>query len=75
MRNTLDGRKPEPNGSDLRGEMDSLRGLSRVGFRHGELRTRGITIHYVEGPNRGPALVLIPGQGMTWDSYAAASSR
>jgi pimeloyl-ACP methyl ester carboxylesterase len=52
-----------------------LRGLSRVGFKDGELRTRGITIHYVQGPNRGPALVLIPGQGMTWDSYARALPR
>ncbi len=51
---------------------DSLRGLSRLGFNHGELHSRGITIHYVEGPNNGPALVLIPGQSMTWDSYARA---
>lgn len=49
-----------------------LRRLSRLGFRDRELQTRGITIHYVEGPRNGPTLLLIPGQAMTWDSYARA---
>lgn len=49
-----------------------LRRLSKLGFRDGAIETRGITIHYVEGPDCGPPLVLIPGQGMTWDSYARA---
>lgn len=43
--------------------------LARYGFHHGTLETRGVTLHYVEGPASGPPLVLIPGQSMTWDSY------
>lgn len=29
----------------------------------------GVKINYVKGPNNGPALVLLPGQGTTWQSY------
>lgn len=29
----------------------------------------GVKHHYVEGPNNGPAVVLVPGQSMAWDSY------
>lgn len=49
-----------------------LRRLSRIGFEDRELRARGITIHYVEGPRHGPTLLLIPGQAMTWQSYTRA---
>ncbi|MDO8963623.1 MAG: alpha/beta hydrolase [Coriobacteriia bacterium] len=54
------------------GKVDMQRRLSRLGFVSIELRVRGITIHYVEGPRRGPTLLLIPGQSMIWDSYARA---
>ena len=29
----------------------------------------GVKLNYVEGPNNGPALVLLPGQSTTWQSY------
>lgn len=29
----------------------------------------GAVIHYAEGPNNGPALLLIHGQGMSWKDY------
>lgn len=29
----------------------------------------GVKLNYVEGPNNGPALVLIPGQSTVWQSY------
>ena len=35
----------------------------------------GVKHHYAEGPNNGPALVLVPGQSMPWDSYLAAPRR
>lgn len=49
--------------------MDVGRKLSRRGFVSDTFETRGVTVHYVRGPARGPALVLIPGQSMTWRSY------
>ena len=29
----------------------------------------GVRLHYAEGPDNGPALVLVPGQSMSWQSY------
>ena len=29
----------------------------------------GVKHHYVEGPKNGPAVVLVPGQSMPWESY------
>ncbi|TFG35418.1 MAG: alpha/beta hydrolase [Parcubacteria group bacterium] len=29
----------------------------------------GVKLNYVKGPNNGPALVLLPGQSTTWQSY------
>ena len=30
----------------------------------------GVTINYAEGPDNGPALLLVHGQGMEWEDYA-----
>jgi pimeloyl-ACP methyl ester carboxylesterase len=30
----------------------------------------GVQLNYVEGPDNGPALLLLPGQSTTWQSYA-----
>jgi pimeloyl-ACP methyl ester carboxylesterase len=30
----------------------------------------GVRIHYAEGPDNGPPLVLVPGQSMPWQSYS-----
>jgi pimeloyl-ACP methyl ester carboxylesterase len=29
----------------------------------------GVRLHYAEGPDNGPAVVLVPGQSMPWQSY------
>lgn len=39
--------------------------LNQTQFRNGK-----VTINYVYGPNNGPALVLIPAQMATWETYA-----
>jgi pimeloyl-ACP methyl ester carboxylesterase len=53
----------------------TARRLSHLGFVDAKLETRDVTIHYVKGPDHGPALVLIPGQSMTWRSYERALPR
>lgn len=55
--------------------MDVAHKLSRMGFVSDTFETRGATVHFVKGPARGPALVLIPGQSMTWRSYERALPR
>lgn len=44
--------------------------LARAGFAERRLDTGEISLNYVEGPNNGIALVLIPAQMGTWESYA-----
>jgi len=39
------------------------------GFSEKQFNTGKIDINYVEGPDNGPALILIPGQAGTWQSY------
>lgn len=29
----------------------------------------GVMLNYIEGPDNGPALLLIPGQSATWENY------
>lgn len=43
--------------------------LSRAGFLERRFSEGAITLNYVVGPERGPALVLIPAQMGTWESY------
>ena len=45
------------------------------GFEEHDVLLDGVKHHYAEGPNNGPALVLVPGQSMPWDSYLAAPRR
>ena len=37
-----------------------------------DVQLEGVRLHYAEGPKNGPALVLIPGQSMPWESYQKA---
>ena len=37
------------------------------GFTEKQATVNGATINYAEGPNNGPALVLVHGQGMEWE--------
>ena len=43
-----------------------------AGFTEKQATVNGATINYAEGPNNGPALVLVHGQGMEWEDYASA---
>lgn len=61
--------------STYMGGADMRHDLEQQGFEDCELETRGISVHYLRGPDCGPALVLIPGQAMTWDSYARVLPR
>ena len=46
-----------------------LRKIKKAGFEECRFDTGEIKINYVIGPNSGPALVLIPAQMGTWESY------
>ncbi len=39
------------------------------GFKEKQYEVNGITLNYVEGPENGEPLILIPGQAGTWISY------
>lgn len=43
--------------------------ITEAGFRERQHNTGDIHLNYVEGPDNGPALVLIPAQMGTWESY------
>ena len=42
-----------------------------AGFSEKQTEVDGATINYAEGPNSGPALLLIHGQGVEWEDYAS----
>ena len=41
-----------------------------AGFVEKQATVNGATINYAEGPDNGPALLLVHGQGMEWEDYA-----
>lgn len=43
--------------------------IAAAGFTEGQYNTGSVRLNYVVGPNNGPALVLIPAQMGTWESY------
>lgn len=43
--------------------------VKEAGFQERQFNTGQINLNYVVGPNNGPALVLIPAQIGTWESY------
>ena len=43
--------------------------LSELGYQERRFNTGEVELNYVVGPNRGPALVLIPAQTGIWESY------
>ena len=45
------------------------RKVRKAGFTEQTLDTGEIRLNYVTGPDNGPPLVLIPGQGLLWESY------
>jgi len=44
--------------------------LRKAGFSQRRFHTGAVSLNYVAGPLNGPALVLIPGQGANWQTYA-----
>jgi pimeloyl-ACP methyl ester carboxylesterase len=44
--------------------------LLNAGFSEQRFDAGAVTLNYVAGPDNGPALVLIPGQGANWETYA-----
>lgn len=49
-----------------------LRAARRAGFVERQTMVNGVRLNYAEGPANGkPELLLIPGQGSDWKSYAA----
>lgn len=46
-----------------------IKNVKRAGFREQIFNTGEINLNYVVGPENGPALVLIPGQALSWESY------
>lgn len=47
-----------------------MAGVWRAGFLEKDAQIDGHVMHYAEGPDNGPALLLIHGQGMDWKNYA-----
>lgn len=43
--------------------------MSRFTFTEQDVLLGGVKHRYVEGPDHGPAVVLVPGQSMPWQSY------
>ena len=41
------------------------------GFAEKQVTVNGSTINYAEGPDNGPALLVVHGQGMEWEDYAS----
>lgn len=42
-----------------------------AGFVERQAVVNGSTVNYAEGPDSGPALLLVHGQGMEWEDYAS----
>ena len=42
-----------------------------AGFIEKQATVDGYTINYAEGPDNGPAVLLVHGQGMEWEDYAS----
>lgn len=45
------------------------------GFVEKDATIDGVRLHYAEGPEAGPPLVLVPGQSMPWQSYTRVLPR
>lgn len=48
-----------------------LRKVLKVGFKEKQVKLKdGTVLNYAEGPDKGPALLLIHGQTVSWEDYA-----
>ena len=57
--------------NNLHGEERLISKALDAGFVEKQATVNGATINYGEGPDNGPALLLIHGQGMEWEDYAS----
>lgn len=55
---------------NLHSEERMIQKAHDAGFVERQVLIEGSAINYAEGPNNGPALMLIHGQGMEWEDYA-----
>ncbi len=46
------------------------RKIIKAGYREKKFNWEGLSLNYLVGPDNGPALLLIPAQMGTWESYA-----
>ena len=57
--------------NNLHAEQRMIDRALRAGFAEKQVTVNGATINYAEGPDNGPALLLVHGQGMEWEDYAS----
>ena len=57
--------------NNLNGEKRLIERAIDAGFVEKQATVNGATINYGEGPDNGPALLLVHGQGVEWEDYAA----
>ena len=56
--------------NNLHADERIIAGTLDVGYAEKQVVVNGATINYAEGPDAGPALLLVHGQGMEWEDYA-----
>ena len=56
---------------NLNAEKHAITRALDAGFTEKQADVDGTTVNYAEGPNNGPALLLVHGQGMEWEDYAS----
>ena len=57
--------------NNLHAEQRMIERAYSAGFVEKQATVSGATINYAEGPDNGPALLLVHGQGMEWEDYAS----
>ena len=55
---------------NLHGDERTIDRALAAGFTEKQAQVDGATVNYAEGPDSGPALLLVHGQGMEWEDYA-----
>ena len=57
--------------NNLHAEQRLIDRAFNAGFVEKQAAVKGVTVNYAEGPDNGPALLLVHGQGMEWEDYAS----
>lgn len=57
--------------NNLHAEERLIQKARDAGFVERRINVDGRAVNYAEGPNNGPALMLVHGQGVEWEDYAA----